>query len=188
LVLLAGKIKGLLYVVLSNFKHLWFKQAGWTTYLYVFRIEPILQTQSQPEAEAPAPIAVPRGQPRSSSEPPVPIVASSEEPTASSTSEKKSNLTELVNISSSVPSPSVSFKSVLSPFPSWQLQSPNVPPPGVQDFDRETSEDCNAVADYAPFIFCYLRSREVMYKLHIVKPSPSNYLIIIGFKTHIFSL
>ncbi|KAF4520625.1 hypothetical protein B566_EDAN007490 [Ephemera danica] len=127
-----------------------------------FRPEPVLQTQSQPEAEAT--LVSPQAKTRASSEPPVSTVVRKPAAVLKVASEE-SPLTALTNVVTSLPSPTVSYVTAHSPLPAWQLQSPDQPPPGVANFDQETYNDSNAVADYAPYIFCYLRTREPFYQV-----------------------
>jgi hypothetical protein len=75
--------------------------------------------------------------------------------------EQNNSLTELVTANAVALSPPASFSSAATP--NWHLPSPASPPPGVTNFDKETKGDTFAVPEYAPYIFCYLRSREVNY-------------------------
>lgn len=126
--------------------------------------EPVLQTQSQPEVEAKTLQSSPQAKTRANSEPPVSTVV--RKPTVSAPKvDTESPLTELTSVVTSLPSPTVSYVTAHSPLPAWQLQSPDQPPQGVANFDEDTSKDSNAVADYAPYIFCYLRTREPFYQV-----------------------
>ncbi|XP_065338426.1 G2/mitotic-specific cyclin-B3 [Cloeon dipterum] len=48
------------------------------------------------------------------------------------------------------------------------IPTPHTPPPGVNDFDKETASDTSSISVYAAYIFSYLKSREDKYS---VKPN-----------------
>jgi hypothetical protein len=92
------------------------------------------KAQSQPEFMIVAPVKIPE---RASSAPPVSL---------KETSELFLSATE---------------KSLMCRDQHPHIPTPRTPPRGVAHYDKETAKDTFSVPVYAPYIFSYLKSREV---------------------------